>query len=50
MLWLIVLIFAGSGETDGGLSVSLSFELDSSVDTGDWIWTLSITTVSFSWF
>ena len=26
--------FAGSGETDGGLTVSLSFELDSGVDTG----------------
>ena len=26
--------FAGSGETDGGLNVSMSFELDSGVDTG----------------
>jgi len=26
--------FKGSGETDGGLNVSLSFELDSGVDTG----------------
>ena len=26
--------FAGSGETDGGLSISMSFELDSGVDTG----------------
>ena len=26
--------FAGSGETDGGLNVALSFELDSGVDTG----------------
>jgi outer membrane protein OmpU len=27
-------ILAGSGETDGGLNVSMSFELDSGVDTG----------------
>jgi len=27
-------ILAGSGETDGGLTVSMSFELDSGVDTG----------------
>jgi outer membrane protein OmpU len=27
-------VMAGSGETDGGLNVSMSFELDSGVDTG----------------
>ena len=27
-------VLAGSGETDGGLNVSMSFELDSGVDTG----------------
>ena len=27
-------ILSGSGETDGGLTVSMSFELDSGVDTG----------------
>ena len=27
-------VLAGSGETDGGLTVSMSFELDSGVDTG----------------